>query len=142
LELLLITVIGAISMAGEVMMRARGKKAGGIVLAGLFAYLIGAPLLHLIRLAMSRNREYLADATGSFYTRDPEALASALEKISTDSRIESADNMKSAAHLFIADPRHGADHGKKNLKGASSLTSLFSTHPPISDRIHRLKGRH
>jgi heat shock protein HtpX len=141
LELILITVIGAISMAGEVMLRARGKKAGGIVMAGFFVYLIGAPLLHFIRLAMSRNREYLADATGSFYTRDPDALASALEKISGDSRIESSDGMKSAAHLFIADPRHGADHGKKNLKGGSSLTSLFSTHPPISKRIQRLKEK-
>jgi len=143
LELLLITVIGAISMAGEVMMRARGKKAGGIVLAGLFVYIIGAPLLQLIRLAMSRNREYLADATGSFYTRDPEALANALEKISGDSRIESADRMKSAAHLFIADPRHGADHGvkKKAHEGGSFLTTLFSTHPPIGERIERLRGK-
>lgn len=141
LELILITVIGAISMAGEVMLRARGKKAGGIVMAGFFVYLIGAPLLHLIRLAMSRNREYLADATGSFYTRDPDALASALEKISNDSRIESSDNMKSAAHLFIADPRHGADHGLKKLKGGSSLTNLFSTHPPIAQRIQRLRNK-
>ncbi|MGE3279199.1 MAG: M48 family metallopeptidase [Candidatus Altimarinota bacterium] len=141
LELLLITVIGALSMAGEVMIRARGKKAGGIVMAGFFVYLIGAPLLQLIRLAMSRNREYLADATGAFYTRDPEPLASALEKISVDSRIESADRMKSTAHLFIADPRHGADHGKKNLAGPSFFTSLLSTHPPISERVQRLRGK-
>jgi len=142
LELILITVIGAISMAGEIMLRVRGKNSGAIVMAGFFVFLIGAPLLQLIRMAMSRNREYLADATGSFYTRDPDALASALEKISTDSRIESADRMSSAAHLFIADPRHGADHGmKKKLQEGSFLTSLFSTHPPISERVKRLRGR-
>lgn len=141
LELMLITVIGAISMAGEIMMRARGKKAGGIVVAGLFIFLIGSPLLQFIRLAMSRNREYLADATGSFYTRDPEALASALEKISQDSRIESADRMSSAAHLFIANPKQSISKGlEKKLHNESFFVRIFSTHPPIGDRIKRLRG--
>jgi|CXWL01.1.fsa_nt_gi heat shock protein HtpX len=139
LELILITVIGLISMAGEIMMRARGKNSGGIVLAGLFVFIVGSPLLRLIRLAISRNREYLADSTGSLYTRDPHALAHALEKISSDARIESADRLTTAAHLFIADPRHdGALDTKKKLHEQSWISKLFSTHPPIGERIHRL----
>lgn len=146
LELILITVIGLISVVGEILLRIRGgrnnKGTGYIALAGLFIYLIGAPLLRLIRLALSRNREFLADSTGSFYTRDPEALALALEKISKDARIESADHLSSAAHLFIADPSKnpGESHAKKLHRGAW-LLNLFATHPPIDERIHRLRGK-
>jgi len=142
LQLFVITVIGAISMMGEILMRARGgKKAGGIIIAGFFLYIIGAPLLRLIRLALSRNREYLADATGALFTRDPWSLAGALEKISKDSRVESADRMNSAAHLFIANPKKEPDTStKKKIQEQSWVTRLFSTHPPIQDRITRLKG--
>lgn len=142
LQLIVITVIGLISMVGEILMRARGKKAGVIILTGLVIYLIGGPLLRLIKLALSRNREYLADATGSFYTRDPDSLANALEKISMDSRVESADRMNSAAHLFIANPKNEPDESSaKKIKQESFLTKMFSTHPPIHDRIRRLRGR-
>ena len=142
LQLILVTVIGIIAMVGEIFMRARGKKAGGIILAGLFLYLIGRPLLHIVSLSMSRNREYLADATGSYYTRDPEALASALEKISKDSRVESADKMNSAAHLFIANPKNEpAADTKKDIQRESFLTRMISTHPPIFERVKRLRSR-
>lgn len=142
LQLILITVIGIVAMLGEVMMRARGKKAGGIILAGIVIYLIGRPILHLLMLAMSRNREYLADATGCLYTRNPEALASALEKISADPRVESADRMNSAAHLFIANPKkEPRGETTKQLKQESFLTQVFSTHPPIMERINRLRSR-
>lgn len=141
LQLIVITVIGAIAMLGEILMRARGKKAGGIILAGVVIYFVGAPLLRFIRLALSRNREYLADATGAFYTRDSWALAEALELISEDSRVESADRMNSAAHLFIANPKNEPDtSSKKKIKQQSWLTKMLSTHPPIQDRIKRLKG--
>ena len=141
LQLMVITVIGAIAMLGEIMMRVRGKKAGGIILAGAVIYFIGAPLLRLIRMALSRNREYLADATGSFYTRDAWALAEALELIAEDSRVESADRMNSAAHLFIANPKNEPDtSSSKKIQEQSWLTRLFSTHPPIQERIKRLKG--
>jgi len=141
LQLIVITVIGAIAMLGEILMRARGKKAGGIILAGIVIYFVGAPLLRFIRLALSRNREYLADATGAFYTRDSWALAEALELISEDSRVESADRMNSAAHLFIANPKNEPDtSSKKKIKQQSWLTKMLSTHPPIQERIKRLKG--
>ncbi len=140
LELILITVIGAISMVGEVMMRMRGgneKKGGSIAFAGLFVYVVGYFVLHLVQLAISRNREYLADATGALYLRDPLPLASALEKIALDPRIESADTMSSAAQLFIADPR--SEGIKKGISG-KSIFALFSTHPPTEERIKRLRG--
>lgn len=142
LQLILITVVGAIAMLGEVMMRVRGKKAGGIILAGLFIYIIGVPLLRLVSLGLSRNREYLADATGALYTRNPEALADALEKISEDSRVESADRMNSAAHLFIANPKKEPDTtSTKKVHEQSFFTKLFSTHPPVFERIRKLRGR-
>lgn len=142
LQLLVITVVGAIAMLGETLMRARGKKAGGVILAGLFIYIIGVPLLKLVSLGLSRNREYLADATGSFYTRNPEALANALEKISEDSRVESADQMNSAAHLFIANPKNEPDKSTpKKVKEQSLISKLFSTHPPVFERIKRLRSR-
>ncbi|MDP2691663.1 MAG: M48 family metallopeptidase [Candidatus Gracilibacteria bacterium] len=141
LQLILITVVGLIAMTGEILMRVRGKNTGSIALAGLVIYIIGAPLLRLISLALSRNREYLADATGSFYTRDPEALAEALQEISKDSRVESADRMNSAAHLFIENPKKEPDlDSPKKIKGQSFLTRITSTHPPILERIKRLKG--
>ena len=87
-----------------------------------------APLVAtMIQLAISRRREYLADASGALATRYPEGLASALEKIETYGRPLRKQNT-ATAHLFFANP----------LKG-SSLAGLFSTHPPIEDRIRRLR---
>jgi len=133
LQLIVVTVIGILSMIGEIFMRARGKKAGPIILTGLFIYLVGAPILKMIKLSLSRNREYLADATGAFYTRDPDSLANALEKISKDARVESADRMNSAAHLFIANPKNEPDLStSKKVREESFFTKLFSTHPPTA----------
>lgn len=88
-----------------------------------------APIVALmIQSAISRQREYLADATGALTTRYPEALASALEKISQNGSVVKQQN-SATAHLFFANP----------LK-ASGLTNLFSTHPPIADRIARLRS--
>lgn len=89
---------------------------------------IAAPLVAtLIQLAISRKREYMADATGALTTRYPEGLASALEKIQQTGSTLKRQNT-ATAHLFFANPLRG--HG---------LTNLFSTHPPIADRIARLK---
>lgn len=82
----------------------------------------------LLRMAISRNREYAADATGAHITRNPHALASALEKISKNSSIHSADKIQSMSSVFIASPN------KKQAIG-----DLMSTHPPVSKRIERLK---
>ncbi len=83
-----------------------------------------------MKLAISRKREYLADADGALLTRYPEGLAKALEKISTyDKPMIKASN--ATAHLFIANPYF---HTKK------FMSKLFSTHPPIEDRVKRLRG--
>ena len=97
------------------------------------ALAILAPIIaSLIQLAVSRKREFLADASGVLLTRYPDGLASALEKISSDSHpLRSANN--ATAHLFIANP-----FKKKSLQGA--LTNIFSTHPPIEERIKILRS--
>ena len=81
----------------------------------------------MIQLAVSRRREYLADASGALVTRFPEGLESALAKIDKTGSALRKQNT-STAHFFFANP----------LKG-HSLTNLFSTHPPIKDRIAKLK---
>lgn len=99
----------------------------GIVLA-----ILSPIIASLIQLAISRKREYLADASGALLTRYPEGLASALEKISKDQRpLHTASN--ATAHLFIVNPFKG-----KGLQ--NSLSALFSTHPPAEDRIKILRG--
>ena len=82
----------------------------------------------LMQMAISRKRELLADADGALLTRYPEGLASALEKISTDTEPLEAAN-RATAHLFIANPFKG----KKMFK-------IFMTHPPIEERIALLRG--
>jgi heat shock protein HtpX len=99
---------------------------------GIVAAILAPIIASLIQLAVSRQREYLADATGALTTRYPEGLASALEKIKQTGSATKRQNT-ATAHLFFANP----------LKG-HSLAGLFSTHPPIDDRIKRLRsmGRH
>ncbi len=95
---------------------------------GLVGAILAPLIATLIQLAISRRREYLADATGALTTRYPDGLARALEKISQNGSALRRQNA-STAHLFFANP----------LKG-KSLAVLFSTHPPIDDRIARLRG--
>lgn len=107
--------------------RDRNNQAGGIILIIGLALLILSPLFaELIRLAVSRKREYLADASGALLTRYPEGLARALEKIGQQgARIERAT--RSTAHLYFANPL------------SSGMASLFSTHPPLEKRITALR---
>lgn len=97
------------------------------LIIGIVAVIVAPIIAMLVQFAISRQREYLADATGAMTTRDPEALASALEKIGQVGSGLKRQN-SSSAHLFFANP----------LKGAS-LAKLFSTHPPIEDRVKRLR---
>ncbi len=94
---------------------------------GIVAAILAPLVATMIQLAISRNREYLADATGALATRYPEGLARALEKIGKKGGALRRQNA-STAHLFIANP----------LKG-KSVTNLFSTHPPIEERVKRLR---
>jgi heat shock protein HtpX len=106
-----------------------GRERGG--LGGLFMLIVAPIAAMLIQLAVSRSREYEADATGARTTGNPYALASALEKIDAYSKRLPMVASPSTAHLFIAQP----------FVGGGMLTSLFSTHPPMAKRIERLIGR-
>lgn len=98
------------------------------LIAGLVAAILAPLVATLIQLAISRQREYLADATGALTTRYPEGLASALAKIDQSGSALRRQNT-ATAHLFFANPLRGG-----------SLAGLFSTHPPIKDRIARLEA--
>jgi len=98
------------------------------LILGIVAAILAPLVAMMIQLAVSRQREYLADATGALTTRYPEGLISALEKIGQSGSTLRKQN-SATAHLFFANP----------LKG-HSLAGLFSTHPPIEDRIRRLQS--
>lgn len=131
-------LVGTVALLSDWMRRSffyRGRKkdksGGGIIVIIALILAILAPIIaQLIRLALSRQREYLADANGALLTRYPEGLASALEKISEDIEPLEAAN-KATAHLYIINPL---------LEHRGKLNSLFSTHPPVEERIKRLRA--
>ncbi len=135
-----IAVVGAIALISEIVFwslfwggagRSRGRNDGNaiiLVIAILFAIL--APLFsRLTYLAISRKREYLADSSGAYLSRNPEGLAKALEKIKADHPKEKPKGSKTVAPLYISNPFKG-----------QSVSSLWSTHPPIDERIRRLRS--
>lgn len=108
----------------------RNDREGGnnplALVVGLVAFIVAPIAAAMVQMAVSRQREYLADATGALTTRDPEGLASALAKLDSYARPMRRQN-SSMSHLWISDPA-----------GPGALERLFSTHPPIADRIARL----
>ncbi|MDJ0828328.1 MAG: zinc metalloprotease HtpX [Desulfobacterales bacterium] len=138
-------LIGSIAatMAGAVMMLATMARwsaifgvggsdddEGGLGGLGLIVMSILAPIAAVvIQMAISRSREYLADATGASFVGHSEGLAQALEKLGAYSKRLPMQANPSTAHMFIVNPLSG-----------KSLTSLFSTHPPLEERIARLRG--
>ena len=137
---LVVLLVGTVALLSDWMRRSffyRGRRSrkggagGGIIILLALLLAILAPIVaQLIRLAISRQREYLADANGALLTRYPESLASALEKISKDKEPLEAAN-KATAHLYIVNPL---------LEHRGKLNDLFSTHPPVEDRIKRLRA--
>jgi heat shock protein HtpX len=142
---ILISTIAA-TLAGAVMMLARmgqfaamfggGRSGddedggGGAGILGLVVMVIVAPIAAmLIQMAVSRAREYLADAAGARISRKPWALADALEKLERASQALPMEANPATAHMFIVNPLHG-----------SSILHLFSTHPPIAERVARLRA--
>ena len=115
--------------------RSSGGAGGAILFVLWLVALILAPFIsRLLAMAVSRQREFLADASGAELTRNPSALASALEKI--DSAVEPTRSIKKGtAHLCIANPLGGDVNEKEGF-----LADLFATHPPIRKRIMLLKG--
>ena len=106
-------------------------EGGGLGTVGLIVMSMLAPLAAmLIQMAISRSREYHADATGAGFEDNPYGLANALEKLGAYSKRLPMQAAPSTAHMFIVNPL-----------SAGSLMSLFSTHPPLEQRIARLRGR-
>jgi heat shock protein HtpX len=139
---LVVVLVGTIVLLSDGMMRTlwwgggrrRGRSSGGsgagiLALIGLVFVILSPIVAQLMQLALSRRREFLADASGAALTRYPEGLASALEKIAADpERLEVAN--KATAHLFIWNPLK--DHGGR-------MNAMFSTHPPVEQRVKRLR---
>ncbi|WP_210506903.1 M48 family metalloprotease [Naasia sp. SYSU D00057] len=125
-------LVVAVGILSDILLRmaffGRGRNSNPIVLVfGLVAMIVAPLVATLVQMAISRQREYLADATGALTTRHPDALANALEKLEAYGRPLRRQN-SSMAHLWIADP----------LK-PGALERLFSTHPPIAERVARLE---
>jgi heat shock protein HtpX len=150
---LVVVLVGTITLLADWMLRARlfgGKNSdnrnGGqlqavLLVVGLVLAILSPIIATLIKLAVSRKREFLADASGALLTRYPEGLARALEKISSDREPLEAAN-KATAHLYIVNPFHedskmGA--GEARQGGQGWFASLFNTHPPIEERVKRLR---
>ncbi|NCU28519.1 MAG: zinc metalloprotease HtpX [Candidatus Moranbacteria bacterium] len=137
-----VVLVGLVSILSDMLLRASffgggrdNDRDGGNVLMLVFAILaaILAPLAAtLLQLAISRKREFLADASGALLTRYPEGLASALEKISAYGRPMRTQS-SAIAHLYIASPEGSGRFAKK-------IGNLFSTHPPVEERIKRLRS--
>jgi heat shock protein HtpX len=111
-----------------------GKRSGGaeviIMLLGLVFMILAPIFAQILQLAMSRQREYLADASAARLTRNPEGLASALEKISADPDVLEVAN-RATQHLYIVNPIKSFE---------KRANTIFNTHPPIQDRINRLRS--
>lgn len=117
--------------------RDSGGQAGAIFMLVGIAFMILAPILaQIIKLAVSRKREFLADASGALLTRYPDGLARALEKISQDpTPLRAANN--ATAHLFFENPFKG---DRRHGEGVSWFAKLFMTHPPVEERVAALRG--
>ncbi len=142
LQTMVVVLVGVVVMMTDLFLRIsfysrggskKGNKAQSFMLLIALALAVLAPIFaSLIKLAISRKREYLADSAGALLTRYPEGLARALEKISSDSHdLKVANN--STSHLYTASPIKGK-------RGKSFFSKLFSTHPPVEERVKRLRG--
>lgn len=135
---IVVVLVGVVLLLSDILMRTfvfgdrdTGKAALPLLLIGLALAILSPLFAQMIKFAVSRSREYLADASGSLLTRYPEGLASALEKIAKlDQPLKKANH--ATAHLFLANPFD--PHVTKKFE------SMFSTHPPIEDRIAKLRG--
>jgi heat shock protein HtpX len=145
---LVATLVGAVVLISEFFLRSwwwggfrgrrGGDRSGGGIEAIVFAIglvlLVLAPIIgQIIRLAVSRQREFLADAQGALLTRYPPGLASALRKIGAASAIPMRSANNATAHLWLSQP------SRIQGEGMGPLEKLFNTHPPIEERIRRLE---
>lgn len=141
LDMMLITGVGVTVFAADMILRLaifgnngdndnRGNGAAVLLMVWLAFMVFNWIITPILRMAVSRNREYAADATGAQITRNPMALANALRKITTDARVECLDKVKSMSAVCIAYPG-----GPREF-----ASSLMATHPPVEKRIERLES--
>lgn len=138
LSTIVVTLVGSVTLLADFFMRGNmfrsrdDRNSGNVLILVGLALAILAPLFAtLLQLAISRRREYLADASGALLTRYPEGLASALEKISAHPQTLRNAN-RATAHLYFVSPFAG--------RIGESIAHLFSTHPPAKERIKILRG--
>ena len=141
---IVVVLVGFVALLSDFFLRAnlwgggrgRDNRAGAILmLAGIVLAILSPIIAQLIHFAISRKREFLADASGALLTRYPEGLASALKKISSyKGQMKRANH--ATAHLFISSPFGGGEG-----KAVSFLTKIFSTHPPVEERVKALVGK-
>lgn len=136
-----VVLVGFVAIVSDMMMRMAffvgsrddDNKGGGVmIIVGIVLSILAPILATLIQLAISRKREFLADASGALITRYPEGLASALEKIGAYNR-PMIRQSTAIAHLYIANPFGSGAFGKK-------VGNLFSSHPPVEERVKILRG--
>jgi heat shock protein HtpX len=131
------TIAGAISYIQTMLMfgamfGGRDREGGGNILFAFLASAIAALAASLLHLAISRTREYAADRSGAEYVRDPEALASALAKLHQGVQMRpmpEKPGYEATSSLYIVHP----------FRAGGGLGNLFSTHPPVEERIRRLR---
>jgi len=145
LMMLVAILVGIIALLSDFMLRSfwwgprtnrdNSRGSGGLllvmVLIGFILAILAPIIAQLIKFSVSRQREYLADSSGAFLTKNPRGLANALRKIKGDKDVQVDSANKATAHLWIENPL-------RNIGG--KINNLFSTHPPIQDRIKRLES--
>jgi heat shock protein HtpX len=124
-----IMILANMARWGAILGMGRNDEEGGGILGVLIMSIIAPIAAMLIQMAISRSREYLADETGAHLAHNPESLARALEKLSLGTQRIPMDASPATAHMFIVNPLTGR-----------SLMTLFSTHPPIEERVERLRA--
>ncbi len=142
LQTVVVVLVGVVAMLSDMFLRisffgggrrdSRDSSGAILLVLGILAAILAPLAASLIKLAISRKREFLADATGALLTRYPEGLARALEKISQDQNPMRVAN-NSMAHLFISSPFRGK-------QSQNWFTKLFMTHPPVEERIKALRS--
>ncbi|MGA8573406.1 MAG: zinc metalloprotease HtpX [Desulfobaccales bacterium] len=124
-----IMILASMARWGAILGMGRDDDEGGGILGVLVLSIIAPIAAMLVQMAVSRSREYLADETGAHLSHNPESLARALEKLSVGTQRIPMDASPATAHMFIVNPLAG-----------KSLMNLFSTHPPIEERVERLRA--
>lgn len=143
LDMLIITGVGVTVFIADVILRStmyaphstsdndNHKNSATILMMVWLAFAVFNTIITpLLRMAISRNREYAADSVGALITRNPHALASALQKITSDAHIDAIDNFKSMAAICIANP----------IRQNQFISEIMATHPPVHKRIKRLQS--